>query len=228
MENYIEVIKTEMEKLDVNGAAIAKIKQEFMALKIAGVDDKKGLEEVHSARMYVKGKRIEIENKRKELKADSIAYGKAVDAEAHRLTVELEPIEAYLLEEENKVEAEKKRIKEEKERIEAEKTQKRVVTLLNLGAQFDMISSSYVLGEISCTAGAVKFFTEEAFDGIVVAFTEEAQKIAAAEEIEAKKRAEELAEQARLDAEKEAERQRLIAEENARLEEQKKDRKSVV
>ena len=217
MDNYIEIIKTEIAKLNLNDVAIAQISKEYLALKVEGIEDKKGLQAVHDARMYVKGKRIEIEKKRKELKADSIAYGKAVDAEAQRLTAQLEPIETYLQEEEEKVEAEKRRIKEAEERAEAERMRGRVVVLLEMGAQFHSVESQYILGEVAYSVVDLKNDTQEQFEKMVALFTEQAETIA-----QIKREAEEKAEKERLEreakeAEAEAERKRLVAEEEARL-----------
>lgn len=217
MENYLEVIKTEIAKLNLNDVAIAEIAKEYLALKVEGIEDKKGLQAVHNARMYVKGKRVEIEKKRKELKADSIAFGKAVDAEAERLTEQLKPIEAHLQAEEAKVEAEKQRIKEEAEKAEAERVQSRVMVLLALGANYDTFSSLYILGETTCTAITLKTASDNGFQEIVSLFTFEATRIAEAAKIEA-----ELAEKERIEREKaeileEQARQEQIAEENKKM-----------
>jgi hypothetical protein len=60
-------------------------------------------------------KRNEVEDKRKELKADSLKFGRAVDDEAKRLTLMLSPIELHLKAEKDKIDSEKKRIAEEEE-----------------------------------------------------------------------------------------------------------------
>lgn len=65
---------------NVTDAAIAEMQSRFMALTVKGLDDNKGLAEVHKARMVVKGKRIEVEKRRKELKADALDWSKKVDS----------------------------------------------------------------------------------------------------------------------------------------------------
>ena len=117
-----DFIKTELQKFSITDAAIAKLSAEFLALKVKGLDDKEGLTEVHSARMVVKARRIEVEKKRKELKESSLSFGRAVDGEAKRITALLLPIETHLENEESIIE-------KEKERLALEAAQKRQVKL---------------------------------------------------------------------------------------------------
>jgi len=113
-------------KYDITDAAIAEMESIYMNLTITDIEDKEQFDAVHSARMTVKGKRVEVEKRRKELKADALAYGKLVDTEAKRITGKLEPIESHLDAEEKKVTDEQKRIKDEADRKEKEKIDKRI------------------------------------------------------------------------------------------------------
>jgi hypothetical protein len=113
----------------VTDAAIAKMKDLYLSLKVSGLDDEEGFSAVHDGRMVVKGKRIEVEKKRKEYKASSLAWGRKVDGEAKRIFSLLKPIEDYLQGQEDVITKEKERLKAEKERIEKEKIQKRVDAL---------------------------------------------------------------------------------------------------
>jgi hypothetical protein len=70
--------------------------QAYMPLRVNGVADKAGATACHEARMVVKNHRVAVEKMRVELKADALAYGRAVDGEAKRLTGLLEPIENHL------------------------------------------------------------------------------------------------------------------------------------
>ena len=90
------MITTALKKYSVTDAVIAKYKQEYMALTVKGIDDKNGYDICHTARMEIKGKRVEVEKTRKKLKEDSLEYGRAVDKEAKRITALLEPIEEHL------------------------------------------------------------------------------------------------------------------------------------
>ena len=66
----------------------------------------------------VRGLRTAVEKRRKELKADSLAYGKRVDAAAQKLTDLIEAIENPLLEKKKAVDDEEERLKKEKERAD--------------------------------------------------------------------------------------------------------------
>ena len=90
------MITTALKEYSVTDAVIAKYKQEYMALTVKGIDDKNGYDICHTARMEIKGKRVEVEKTRKKLKEDSLEYGRAVDKEAKRITALLEPIEEHL------------------------------------------------------------------------------------------------------------------------------------
>lgn len=96
--------------------AVAKCK----GLTIKGVDDKEGYQAVHRARVDLKKCRTEIENSRKQHKAEILERGRKIDDEAKRLTSIIEPTEREL-------EAEQKRIDGEKYLIqrEAEEAQRR-------------------------------------------------------------------------------------------------------
>jgi|WetSurMetagenome_2_1015567.scaffolds.fasta_scaffold159296_2 hypothetical protein len=118
---------------NVTDAAIAEMKSQYMGLVVKDLNDDKGLAEVHRARMIVKGKRVDVEKRRKELKADALMWGKKVDSEANRIFGLLEPIETHLENEENKVTKEKARIKAEEEKKKHETTQARVDALMRFG-----------------------------------------------------------------------------------------------
>jgi len=103
--------RTQLQRFTPTDGAIAMIADQYMPLVIQGPDDSVGFKAVHSARMVVKGHRVEVEKVRKELKADALRYGQAVDAEARRITGMLEPIETHLAAEENAHEAAKEAIR---------------------------------------------------------------------------------------------------------------------
>ena len=98
----------------ITNAALAEMKEMYMPLVITDLEDKEQFDAVHSARMVVRGKRIEVEKKRVELKADALAWGKKVQSEANRIFALIEPIESHLMSEEKKAEIEKQRIEDER------------------------------------------------------------------------------------------------------------------
>lgn len=102
-------------------AAISAMSAEYMPLVINGLEDTRGFELVHAARMKVKNLRVRVDKVRKDLKQDALEWGRKVDAEAKRITALLEPIETHLQEEEDAIEREKERIRNaERLREEAE------------------------------------------------------------------------------------------------------------
>lgn len=213
--------QNELKTFSPSDAAIAQLAEEYMPLTIKGVDDKEGIALVHKARMEVKRYRVDVEKKRKELKADALEYGRKVDAEAKRLTEMLLPIETHLLEQESVVQKELDRIKREKEEAEAAELQRRIDELAKVKADYPLI---YI------KAWTAKDF-EEKLTEATEKYREEQERLEALEaervfleaEKEAARRAEEerlAQERAELEkqrAEMEAERQKQEAERQARL-----------
>lgn len=109
------IIEREIAKYDLSASAINQLEQEFMPLCVRSLDDEEGYAQVKEALRFMVSKRNEVEDKRKELKADSLKFGRAVDDEAKRLTLMLSPIELHLKAEKDKIDSEKKRIAEEEE-----------------------------------------------------------------------------------------------------------------
>ena len=123
-------MQEQLVKYDITDAAIAEMESLYMGLTITDLEDKEQFESVHSARMVIKGKRVEVEKTRKGLKADALAWGKKVDTEAKRIFGKLEPIEFHLMTEEQKVLDEIKRKQEEHEAKEKQTIQNRIDALL--------------------------------------------------------------------------------------------------
>ena len=120
-------------KYDITEAAIAEMESQFMGLSITDIENKEQFQIVHDARMVVKSHRVAVEKKRKELKADALAWGKKVDFEAKRIFGMLEPIESHLMAEENKVLEEQKRIEAENAEKERQIIQNRIDILFEYG-----------------------------------------------------------------------------------------------
>ena len=125
----IDFVKTELQKFNIADAVIAKMSAEYLPLKVKGLDDKEGLKKVHDARMVIVKKRGDVERKRKELIASSVAFGQAVDGEAKRITALLLPIETHLENEESIIEREKERLRLEAEEEALKKLQARIERL---------------------------------------------------------------------------------------------------
>ena len=103
-------------------SVVAEWQALYGGIRVKDQTDKANADAAHAARMVIKAKRVEIEKTRKELKEDALAYGKAVDAEAKRLTALLEPIELHLQEQEEIVTKYRQRLEAEaKAKAEAER-----------------------------------------------------------------------------------------------------------
>lgn len=210
--NHLEVIKTELQKVNVNDIVIDQITKQYAGLTIADKDDKDGILLVHSARLDVRAMRLKIEDKRVELKADSLAYGKLVDTEAKRLTALLEPTEARLQAEEDRIKAEKDREKREKEEKVRLLVEERTKAVAATGAAFDGVKT-WTLRDLKVSTGEIETYTADGFRDRLALFQEIAK-------IEAEKKAKEDEERQRVAKEQEAERARL---ESIRLEQAKKE-----
>lgn len=164
-------------------AIVADLKK-HLSLKVAGVNDKKGLAAVHEARIEARDARIAVEKTRKKLNEDAQDHIKKVNSEAKRITAEIVPVETYLQEQEDAIEAEKARIKQAADDARKAKIKQRFDALQACGYQGDMM--------------AVPELTDEAF----------AKLLADAQATKAE--ADRLAEEARQQQAAEAERLRKL------------------
>lgn len=140
--SFEELVKTELTKFDSVVPAIEELKAELLPLVIKDLEDTEGYKVVSEALRFVVKKRTSIEDKRKELKADSLAYGKAVDARAREITQMLSPIEEHLREQKDKVDAELLRLEDVKEQEKQRLLQDKHNKLINTGMQ--LIGNQYI------------------------------------------------------------------------------------
>ena len=110
-----ELKSTHVVEYSVSDAAIDKLRERYTGLTIASTAD---YERVRVGIGEIRDIRVQVEKTRVELKADALAYGRKVDAEAKRITSMLLEIEEPLKLEKEKVDDEKARIKREKEEAE--------------------------------------------------------------------------------------------------------------
>lgn len=85
----------------IAASAIAEKCERYKDLKIGGPDDKAGYQMVRSARLDLKADRVAIENRRKELKAGALEYGRQVDGTAKELMAPIIEREKQLQDEED-------------------------------------------------------------------------------------------------------------------------------
>jgi hypothetical protein len=155
-------ITKELARFNVTDAAIAGLRDEYMALTIKDLDDKEGFALVHTARMTIKGKRVEVTKAGKDLRAESNAYNKAVLEEEKRILGLLAPIEDHLEAEEKKITDEKERIKNEARIKEEEKIKARTAQLFELGMTWN--GTVYGVLEFTLSYEDMKAATDEQFD----------------------------------------------------------------
>ena len=124
---------TKLIEYPIADATIDQLASRYMPLTIGGVDDTAGFANVKKARIEIKGLRCDVENKRKALKKDALDWGRAVDAEAKRITAKLTPIESHLQEQEQAITEEKNRVKREAELAARLAVQKRMEQLQAVG-----------------------------------------------------------------------------------------------
>lgn len=211
-------IEQQVAEWSATDAALREAVEATEGLTIAGHVDgpKAGYKAVEAARKYLKGYRVGIENRRKELKAPILDLGRKVDEEAKRLTAIVEPRELELDKDSAAYEAEQARIAQE-----AADSKRRIVE--------DRLAVMAKYG-IAPNLSLVDDATPEEWDEKVaeweVAAEEQRKAEAIAKEAErvrleaeaaeaARKAEEERAERERLEAERKAEADRLEAEREA-------------
>ena len=145
-QNLQTQISKELGKFNLADAVIAQKKQEYAGLKITGIDDKEGYENVRKALSEVVKMRTSVGKTKTLIKADYLEIGRAIDGEAKRLTESILEIENPLREEKERIDAE---IQAEKERAEKEaeaKLKVRVETLKASGLKYE--EPFYSIGDI--------------------------------------------------------------------------------
>jgi hypothetical protein len=178
---------------------------------VTNVDDKRGMKMARESRLALREIRVKVEHERKRLKEDSTRRGKAIDGMANVFKALVEPIEAYLLEQETFAE------RAETARKDALRSA-RIEALVALGADPSVYANLGETSEETWTltleaARAAKESREEAAKQAELVRIE-------AERIAAEKRETERLARIQAEAERVA-RERAAAEENARLQAEK-------
>jgi hypothetical protein len=222
--SFDQLIKRELTKFDVVVPAVAELSKEFLPLKISSIDDVEGYTEVSKALRFVVSKRTAVEDKRKELKADSLAYGRAVDARAKEITEMLSPIELHLKSEKDRIDAEKEEIKKREEEAKLAVINERSNKLIRLGGL--LLITEYIWKskidntEISTPRINLELFSDEEFDEFVAEIVKKKESDDAFLQAEEERK---KAEQAQL-----AESQKELQEERAKFQaEQEKIKKEM-
>lgn len=204
----------------------------YKEIEVTAEDDAEGMAKAREQRLVLKKARTTIENKRKELKADIIKQGRAIDSVAKLVKEEIEPAEKYLETQEKFAElAAAKRAAELKaERIEKLMQYTDDVSVYSLDnmtvEQFDNLFNS-LKSQYEAEQKRIadeKKQAEEARIAEEKRIAEQAKEnerlraeAKAREEAEAKAEAERKAEQAKKDAEIQAEQDRIRKEAEAKI-----------
>lgn len=162
-------------KYSITDAAIQKMKDEFLIMKINGIEDKAGHDIVYQSRQVVKKTITNVEKKRKELKAPVLLEAKTIDDEAERITKELASINKHLQDEEDEYNRLKLVEKTAEENKKKELIRFRVSLLLAAGMQFDGVNYFLPLPQlmpedpdsIMISAEDVVKFDDEKFDKVL-------------------------------------------------------------
>lgn len=197
-------IDREIRKFNIADNAIQELTEKYSVLFIADKKDKTGYEIVRRARAEIRGYRIGIEAKRKELKSDYIIIGRRIDDEAKRLTELLQPLENNLS---GKLDTIDQQIEAEKRAIEdarLKKKNERIAQLTNRRMLYS--DGKYMLNHISIDAQAVEFAEDDVFALVLESVETEYQK-----EVQKEKQAAEIKrqEEERIKAEQEAAKIRI-------------------
>lgn len=199
--------KDEVKLFDLTEAAIAELDKRFSGLTIRDIDDKEGYKVVREARLIMKGYRVDVDKRRKELNEEALAHQKRINAEAKKITDKLVPIETYLSNQEEAYENKLAEIKRaEQAKIEAKK-QERTDKMISVGFTFN--GRIFFKKNLTHPVDQIHNASDE---GFMCFFNDQEAKYKA--EQEAKRIAEE--EQAKLEAELQVQRD----EENRKLAEQ--------
>ena len=167
---FEQIVTTELTKFDAVTPKIEELSAQFLPLRIANIEDKDGYEEVKKALKVMIGTRTAVEDKRKELKADSLAFGRAVDSRAKEITAMLFPIEYHLSSEKEKIDNEIEAIAEkaeyERQQVIAKKHNALIAAGMNLVGNEYRFHTAHTLETLP--AINLETLSDDAFDDYVL------------------------------------------------------------
>ncbi len=123
-----------VDELSKSDAVIAQIQSEYMQIVVDGPHDNAGFATADAALKRMVRLRNDVDKQRKELKKDSVRYGKAVDGEAKRIQALIEPIELHLKTQSDIVRLEQKRLEVVEENRRREEVRGWIERLNEIGA----------------------------------------------------------------------------------------------
>lgn len=212
--------KQEIVKLDANMQRIAEWKEQYSGLVVKSVDDKEGLKAVQEAKRVLRKGRTTVDSRRKDAVSLYVKVQKAVNEQARVYISAIEEIESHIDAEIEKVERWQR---EEEERKAAEikaKLDGRVKLLEGIGFSFN--GSWYQLGDMSLDIVTIQNLKDADFETLQTKANEVSEKMRAEEAriAEEKRKQQEEEDRKAEELRKEQERVRVEAE---RLEAQRKE-----
>ena len=110
-------ITTELAKQNVTETVIAKLKADYLPLKINGIEDKDGYKKVHDARIVCRDHRTLTEKICKLGREDAVKEQKAWIAKEKEVVAQISEVEQYLKKQEDTIDEQKEAIKIRAERL---------------------------------------------------------------------------------------------------------------
>jgi tetratricopeptide (TPR) repeat protein len=111
------IITVELAKQNVTETVIAKLKTDYLPLKINGIEDKEGYKKAHDARIVCRDHRILAEKICKAGREDAVKEQKAWLAKEKEVVAKISEVEQHLKNQEDSIDAEKEVIKLRAERL---------------------------------------------------------------------------------------------------------------
>ena len=127
----------EVKLFDITDIAIQELADRYSGLTISGIDDKEGYKAVKAARIVMKGYRVDVDKRRKELNEDALKHQRMINSEAKRITEKLVYIEDSLANEEKKIDSLNAEIKAEEQRKIDEKRQHRIDSMVSVSYRYN-------------------------------------------------------------------------------------------
>lgn len=132
----------ELIKYNVSEAVIQGLKDKYLHIKVTSFDDKENYEIAKRGHIEIKSLKAQIETRRKELKEDSLKFGRMVDSKAKQVVAPLIEIEDHLVAQRNVIDEEVKRRKEEAEKAQQKMIEERVSAFAKCGAVLSFIDAT--------------------------------------------------------------------------------------
>jgi len=173
-----ERISNELIKHNVTEAIISKLREDYLPLKIAGIEDKETYLLVKDARKKCKEIRVLAKKICVEGREDAVAIQKAWVAKEKEVTSKIGEVEDYLEKQEKEYEAAVAKEKEDRKRRQEEQLIMRQQLLTSMGALYS--DGSFHLGDVSFELSVVKESEPDIWEeSILPKFKEEYEKVEA-------------------------------------------------